>query len=574
MNPKALLQQALDLINLNKLSEAHNILLQVDKLIPNNIEVYHLLSVVYGMLSDYEQSETYCKKALAINSNAAVVQNNLGISQKYQGKYKDAEDSFLTTIKIQNNYIDAYSNLANLYLETENINKAEQLINTAMKIDRSNLALNLALGNLYLKQENHKSAINIYQNILDSQPQNTDAIINLGQIYEHSGETEKALKYYYSALDIIPNYDQSIIGIASTLEKKGQYNEALTIIEPAIKNSQNIKIHIIYSRIHSRLKDFSKAKNILLNASGMAAIDQHRQELLYELGDVNDKQALYDEAFDAYSKANKINKFEFDREDTARSFEEIKKHFTSESLKSLATSCNQSIQPVFIIGMPRSGTSLVEQILASHSLVFGAGEIEYIDDIIDEINTDKNTLYPHWIKDIETSTLNEKADKYIENSMKLSPDARFITNKMPHNFLHLGFIQQLFPKARIIHCTRNPKDTTLSIFFHQFNKNHPYASDLGDLNFYYQQYIDIMKHWQHENSLNMITINYESIINNPKKECERLINFCELPWEDDCLNFHKNKRLVNTPSYHQVKQPLYKNAVNRHKNYLKYLTYF
>jgi len=162
----------------------------------------------------------------------------------------------------------------------------------------------------------------------------------------------------------------------------------------------------------------------------------------------------------------------------------------------------------------------------------------------------------------------------MQKISKLSTDAKYISNKMPHNFLHLGFIQQLFPNAKLIHCTRNPKDTALSIFFHQFNSNHPYASSLSDLYFYYQQYVSLMQHWENELSLQMLTVNYENLINNPEQECKQLIDFFDLQWEDSCLNFHQNKRLVNTPSYHQVKQPFYKGAINRHQYYLKHLDDF
>ena len=137
-NPKVLVQQALDYINQNRLENAHKALVQADLLAPNNIEIYHLLSVVHGMSADYEQSEFYCKKALAINSNAVIVYNNLGIAQKLQGKYEEAENSFRSAINIKKDYIDAYVNLANLFIETEKIDEAELFISAAMNIDTSN----------------------------------------------------------------------------------------------------------------------------------------------------------------------------------------------------------------------------------------------------------------------------------------------------------------------------------------------------------------------------------------------------------------------------------------------------
>ena len=376
-------------------------------------------------------------------------------------------------------------------------------------------------------------------------------------------------------MDIIPGYEPSILGIASILEKQSKFKEALETVSPFIEQSQNIRLHIITARIYSRLSDYKKSEQILLNAKNMHAIDQYKQELLYELGNVLDKQQKYDEAFSAYQQANEINKETFDRKVITRSFDSLIQTYKKDSFTQLASSDNEDNTPVFIVGMPRSGTSLVEQILASHSQFFGAGELEYIDDIIYELATDKGTTeYSQWIETVPASMLRDKARQYIDNIRKLSSDAKYISNKMPHNFLHLGLIQQLFPNARIIHCTRTPQDTALSIYFHQFNKNHPYASDLDDLYFYYQQYEKLMTHWQENLTLPILTINYEELINNPEQKSKQLIDFMGLEWQEDCLNFHKNKRMVNTPSYHQVRQPLYKTAVNRHQHYKKYLTSF
>ena len=567
-NPKFLVQQALDYINKNQLENAYSTLIQADQLAPNNIDIYHLLSILFGMMENYEQSEIYCKKALEINNNIAVIHNNLGSAQKLQGKYDIAEDSFRTAIKIQKNHIDAYFNLANLYLETERINDAEIIINSAKQVDSNNLGLKLAIANLYLKKENNNEAIIAYNDVLEAQPQNTDAIVNLAQIYEHTGENEKALCYYRKVLELIPGYEHSLAGIASILEKQGKYEEALSIIEPTLEHSLNIKVHTIGGRLHSRLKDYKTAETILTNARDMVATDQNRQELLFELGDVLDKQARYDEAFAVYSKANQINHLLFDRNDSQTYFDNIKSIYCFDKQKNLANSGNHTEQPIFIIGMPRSGTSLVEQILSSHSQIYGAGELEDIDNILYELDKENTgTAYPLWVDELNSEQLTKKADAYLDRINQLSGNTRYISNKMPHNFLHLGFIHQLFPKAKVIHCKRELKDTAISIYFHQFNSNHPYASDLDDLLFYYQEYEKLMKHWEQTTSLNMVTVDYEEIISEPELQSKRLIDFIGLEWEENCLNFYKSTRQVNTPSYHQVRQPIYKSSVNRYQNY-------
>ncbi len=247
--------------------------------------------------------------------------------------------------------------------------------------------------------------------------------------------------------------------------------------------------------------------------------------------------------------------------------------FTPERLQSLPRAQHDSKTPVFILGMPRSGTSLVEQILASHPQVHGAGELNNImrleSGMPDLVGGGKR--FPDGLNKLTQEHVDELASHYLEHLAELSPDALRVTDKMPNNFLHLGTIQLLFPDARIIHCMRDPLDTCLSCYFQNFFAQHPYTNDLGHLGAYYNGYERLMAHWKQTLDLPIFDIRYEDLVENQETKSREMIEFIGLEWDEACLKFHENKRIGRTASYDQVRQPIYKGSVARWRNYESHL---
>jgi hypothetical protein len=223
--------------------------------------------------------------------------------------------------------------------------------------------------------------------------------------------------------------------------------------------------------------------------------------------------------------------------------------------------------------MPRSGTSLAEQILASHPDVFGAGELPIVNRMVDQLPTVLNTStpYPECLKDLDNHTLGQLASEYLEESQQKTNTEEFITDKMPSNFMHLGFISLMFPNARIIHCTRDPLDTCLSCYFQNFTGEHPYAYSLGSLGKFYRMYEKLMGHWSKVIPNQILNLSYENIVENPEQEIRRLVDFCGLEWSDKCLDFHQTKRTVATASHSQVRQKIYSSSVGKWRSYEKHL---
>ena len=232
-----------------------------------------------------------------------------------------------------------------------------------------------------------------------------------------------------------------------------------------------------------------------------------------------------------------------------------------------------SDRPVFIVGMVRSGTTLVEQILSSHPDVYGAGELPDITEITRALPGFLGTgdRYPECLPKLTPEAADVMARRYLDRLTQIAPKARRVTDKLPGNFMYLGLIEFLFPGARIIHCMRDPVDTCLSAYFQDFSNNHPYAYDLSNLGAFYRGYLKLMAHWRKVIHLPLLEIKYEDLISDQERVTRSLVEFCGLEWDNRCLQFHETKRFVGTASHDQVNRPLYRESIQRWKNYERHL---
>jgi tetratricopeptide (TPR) repeat protein len=289
------------------------------------------------------------------------------------------------------------------------------------------------------------------------------------------------------------------------------------------------------------------------------------------LGKLYDSDKNYEPAFRHYRTANDLDPEKFDIDKNGQVFGTLIKFFSHETQSKRPRASNRSRLPVFIVGMPRSGTTLTEQILASHPLVHGAGELLKMDQIKKSLGALTGTPWPQYADRLDRKTLDKVAQEHLEWLGGLAKGKARVTDKMPHNFLSLGLIDLLFPEARIIHCQRDPMDNCLSIYFQHFNSEHAYANNLEHLGIYYRQYEQVMAHWRKAVRLPILDVRYEQMVAEPEQSARRLVEFCGLEWDDRCLRFYESGRVVATPSYDQVRQPIYRKSVARWKRYEKHL---
>ncbi len=568
-----LLQEANKHLQNNNIRESKRIYQQINRINPG-IESTYALALIYGQEGDYKNAEKLFKNALRFNKSSDVIWNNLGIAQKHLGKLSESVKSLKKSLNINPKNSNAKNALGNIYQSLGDSTQAEKLYLEACKLNPDDHITLNNLASIYIEKCDYNNATPLLNKAMVVNHNYFSTHYNLGSILQSQGNYKVAISYYKNAatLDITSSKPNS--AIASCYELMGDYGRAMKYITPLIDITPvQTDIALIYGKLCSRLgaeeEGIKLIKSCLMNKH-LAATDT--RELHFTLADLYDKKMNYNSAFKNYKSANNSGNTKYNITVDKKYFQSIKYFFsTDESIKP-PVSNNPSHKPVFIIGMPRSGTSLVEQILASHSDIYGAGELTYISDISNKISNRKKNKYPYYLKNIDENTLNIYAQEYLKAIDTNSEEFKYCTDKMPHNFIYVGLIKKLFKNCKIIHCSRNPLDTCLSIYFHNFNTNHPYASDLNNLGHYYNLYKDLMSFWETSYSSDIYNIQYESLLDSPEENIKSLLNYLNLEWQDECLHFYKNKRTVNTPSYNQVRKPMYKTSTNRWKNYQNFIT--
>jgi len=315
-------------------------------------------------------------------------------------------------------------------------------------------------------------------------------------------------------------------------------------VAPAIGNTEKI-IELL-----EKLAEHSKGKTA------------DRRGLHFRLTSLCDKAGQYDRAFEHALIANRLKNAWYDHNSHKVDKKRLMTVYAETAVSSLPRSTGHSELPIFIVGMPRSGTSLLEQILSCHSLVHAQGEMRDIGALVGKI-----PYYPDGVRNLRQEELDAIAEAHLHNLRKTNPVATRFTDKMPGNYHYVGLISQVFPGARIINCRRDPRDVCLSQFMIEFGTGQTHSYNLESLAQVCQDYQDLMQHWKSVLPLPILDVRYEDVVADPHTAVSRILEFCGLEWEDACLNFHKSKRHVATASYDQVRKPLYSSSVARWKHY-------
>lgn len=396
----------------------------------------------------------------------------------------------------------------------------------------------------------------------------------LGASYHSLQNLDDALINYTTAYNIDNNNKDAITGIANVHFLRREYDIATILLEPVINASAPVSAIILYCQICTENKKYDRAllliQQTLVNRQQIAAA---QQSMLYFIsGKINDAMGNYETAFMDYKKGNDLINPGFNCLANEQYFEKIQNIFTPEFIHKHQID-SESERLIFIVGMPRSGTSLVEQILASHPDIYGAGELNILNDMVKQLpKTNNNTPYPDCVINLSNDALNQMAERYLSHINNINAEKSFITDKMPDNFQYLGLINILFPKAKIIHCIREPYDTCLSCYFQQFSGDYPYAYKLENLGYYYNHYRNLMDYWNKSLTIPIIEVKYETLITESRATVEELLEYCNLGWDNNCLSFNKSSRVVTTASAQQVSKALYNTSINRWRHYEAFLS--
>ena len=444
-------------------------------------------------------------------------------------------------IRIKPDYAMVYNNLGAVYKSKKNYLKAETYFKKSIKLDNKIPEAPNNLGNLYVDLNKHKKAIISFKKSININSNFYIAHYNLGILYKSIGKFEECKKCLKEAIRLHP-----------------QFYEA----HRAFSQIHIYKVNDNHIDIMQKLYDKSN-----IDISGKIA-------LTFALGKAFDDTKNFENAFKYYNKGNKLrrNDIEFSLKRENEEFLNIKRTFNKNFFNKYQNIGNDDSTPIFILGMPRSGTTLVEQIISSHPKVYGGDELNFFNDSIKNLFYKKGNFSIECINQKNDERFKKIGQEYVNKIKEISGKNEKVTDKLPINFKWIGFIKLVLPNSKIIHCTRNPKDICISIYKNYFtNAELNYAYDFEELVNFYNLYKDLMQFWKNNLPGFITEIKYEDLIKNPKKEIPKLIKNCNLAWNKSCIKFYNNKRAIKTASDTQVRKKIYRNSMDSWKNYEKYL---
>ncbi len=539
---------------------------------PDYAKAYANIGYILRKQNDLAESEKSYRLAVQYAPEIPDIYCNLGITLLLRGEIIESEENINKALELNPNYADARASLADVYVFKGEFDKANIEYQQALEITPDSVEILCGYANSLSLDGEHDLAEKYAMRVFSIDPGNFDARIFLGTLYILLGRHEEALKFANEALVIDPGNTRAIVILANIEERRGNAAQAYHYIEPVLdKIHDNLEIAITLGLISKYVGCEDEAIDLLEKAIKQKNDIKPgaRKRIHFILGETYDRRRSYDLAFKNYSIANNINQTDFNIEKVRLETSHLIRVYDKAFMNRISRSTIRSRRPIFIVGMPRSGTSLVEQIISSHSKVFGAGELNDINSIVYSLHNHLGTTvqYPDHLILLTEEKLDAISKIYLDRLSELSHDAKKVTDKMPGNYKNLGLIELMLPDAHIIHCRRNPLDTCLSCYFQDFHSHHPYIYNLKHLGQVYNEYLRVMKHWKKVLSIPVLEVDYEELVGNQEVISRKMIEFCDLEWEEACLNFHKNKRLTLTASYDQVRKPIYKKSVQRWKNY-------
>ena len=433
--------------------------------------------------------------------------------------------------------------------------------------------------NVLSKREKLEQALAQVDYMLKVEPQKKfTLLVSRASIFVKMGDFERALSCYEYLLSHYPPRAKITLSYAHSLKTVGQQQQAIAAYRQTIdlKPSFGDAWWSLANLKTFRFKDTDlEAMRAEIDKSDCAREDYFH--LCFALGKALEDRKQYTESFHYYLLGNNIKeKLEgYDADDTESTARRIKEVCTSELLSAVEGQGCQAPDPIFIVGLPRSGSTLLEQILASHSQVDGTKELIEIISIVRRLGGKKKktdiSLYPELLTDLSASQLNDLGQEYIDRTRIQRGAAPFFIDKMPNNFLHVGLIHLILPNARIIDARRHPMATCFSGFTQLFASGQRFTYGLSNIGRYYRDYVDVMDHWDRVLPGKVLLVQYEEVVADTETQIRRMLDHCGLPFEENCLQFHQTQRPVRTASSEQVRQPIYSGALDHWRNYEPYL---
>jgi len=576
---------------------------------PNYAQAYNNMGIIFYDKREFEEAAQHYEKALKLNDNYAEAHNNLGnalralnkgdealehyekaimLRENYAEAYnnmatvlrdkdlkEEAEHAYKRAIQLKPDYTDAFNNLASFYIQEDNSDEALRILGEGLKVDDKNVPILINVARVQLEKNNYEAAEMACKIALSQDPGSAEAECVYGQICHDLDNYDGALAHFEKAIQLNPEYGEANNHYGICLKSVGRLDDAKKQFEKTLE--RNEKAFGAYSNLADLQKFTPKSKLLKKMEKLMKEAEDPDTErymaLHFALGKAYDDSGQYDKAFKHFSRGTKLKraKLDYKEAETKKFFEDIKATFDKDIFtKNRPWEGNPTEKPVFILGMPRSGSTLTEQIVSSHPKAFGAGEIKTLARSIGQLRSKFPNVprYPAMVGKMNPNHYKFIGDMYMQYIDRVGGDAERVTDKMLSNYYFVGLLNLIFPNAKVINIVRNPVDTCLSAYTKLFKDDMPHSYDLGEMGRYYRMYEDIIAHWHKvlpEGYLKQV--NYEDIVADIDTNAREIVDFVGLEWDNACVDFHKSKRPIKTASVVQVRKPVYNTSVERWKNY-------
>jgi tetratricopeptide (TPR) repeat protein len=491
-------------------------------------------------------------------------------------RYDEALAAFDKALSIKPDYAEAWLGRGNVFRDVKRYDEAFAAYDRALSIKPDLEGAWVGLGNALYDLERYDEALARYDEALALKPDRAEIFNNRGLALEGLNRFQDALASYDKAIALkvdgaaLANRGNALLALGRLEEAAESYERAAALEPTEVKHRLSL---ISSRRVTAADPHFTVMKELAREEETLDA--ERKTELHFGLGKAFADLGDYKQSFHHFRKANSLKRQQlgYNEAETLGLFDRIRTIFTAEFLREKSGLGDPSRLPVFVVGMPRSGTTLVEQILASHPSIFGAGELRKFNELATSIRGPDLGEFPEAVVTMSGAELRSLGARFLQMIQQMAPAAERITDKMPANFRFAGLIHLTLPNARIIHIRRDPRDIAVSCFSILFVKSRlPFSYDLPEIGRYIRGYQRLMEHWRKVlPSEVMLEVQYEELVDNIAEQARRIVEHCGLPWDAACLEFHKTDRLVRTASATQVRQPIYRSSVGRWRNYEEFL---
>ncbi len=542
---------------------------------PHLVPALNNMGSIHRDRKDRDTAIEYYRKALAADPGYLESMNNLGAVLTETEQPEEAVKILLNAIRLKPRYAEAHCNIGTAFLMLEQTDKAAAAFQNALKLKPDYPEALVGLARIHQEKKRLADAENLAAKALSLAPEKAEVHSLLGGIYAEAGYPNKAEVSYRRALELNPELLSAHLGRGHLLMEQGKLDEAGACFRHGLSlDATNLGSRLALAQVKKVKKGDGNMEALIKEAEKLDSMRETKAlPLHFALGKCYDDIGEHGLAMTHFIEGCRLKRkrTEYNPADNDANCANILSFFSPEKIEELRGGGCHSDLPIFVLGMPRSGTTLTEQIIASHPLVYGAGELP---DLLALAARPREGVdgYPLSLAGLVRADMKGLGERYVAGLRSRNGEAARITDKMPANFNCVGLIHLMLPNAKIVHVKRNPVDTCLSGFTKLFNKSQHHSYDLAEIGRYYRNYASIMEHWRKvlpEGSF--YEVQYEDLVADHENQTRALIEYCGLDWNDACLDFHKTERNIRTASVTQVRQPIYTSSVDRWRKYEAHL---